>query len=181
MTTHTSKSATGGTDPTLAQAKAALDALVHMTPRLRAEAAHHLFLHAGSDNGVLTAISGSNVLDGGTGSTFLVGTTGADGGADTFVVDGRTSHAIWDTVVNFHHGDSLTIWGFHGGVSTMAWADHQGAAGYQGATLHSALGGAGTGNVSITFAGMTAADAHSKLTMSTGSIGGNSYLYLKYV
>jgi hypothetical protein len=61
----------------------------------------------------------------------------------------------------------------------MAWADQQGAAGFQGATLHSALGGAGI-NVSVTFAGMTAADAHSNLAVSTGSIGGNSYLHLKY-
>ena len=41
---------------------------------------------------------------------------------------------------------------------------HQGAAGYQGATLHSELGGAGTGiDASVTFAGMTAADPQDRL------------------
>jgi len=44
--------------------------------------------------------------------------------------------------------------------------------GYQVATIHSELGGAGTeGNTLLTIAGMSVADAQGKLTLSTGSVG----------
>jgi len=52
--------------------------------------------------------------------------------------------------------------------------------GYQVATIHSELGGAGTeGNTLLTIAGMSVADAQGKLTLSTGSVG-NAYLYVAY-
>jgi hypothetical protein len=140
-----------------------------------------VFMHGGPGEDALTAISGSNVLDGGAGSNFLVGASGTDGGFDTFFDDGRGSQITWDTLVNFHHGDAVTIFGFSGGLSTMQWADGQGATGYAGATLHSELGGAGTGiNASVTFAGLSVSDALAKLTISTGNVEGNAYLYLKY-
>ncbi len=146
------------------------------------------FLHGSSGDDALTVTAGSNVLDGGTGSNFLTGATGADGGADTFFVDGRGGGLTWSTVNNFHHGDAATIWGFVGGTSTgFNAASGQGAftfdgvQGYHGATLHSELGGAGTGvNASLTIAGMSVADAASKLTVTTGSVGGNAYLYVAY-
>ncbi len=127
------------------------------------------------------ATSGSNVLDGGTGSNFLVGASGTDGGTDTFFIDARGSNTTWSTLTNFHPGDAVTLWGFVGGTSTLSWAASDGAAGYQGATIHSETAGAGTGvNGSVTFAGVSLADAQSKFTTSTGSVAGNPYLYVRY-
>ena len=138
-----------------------------------------VFLQGGPGNDALSAIAGSNVLDGGTGSNFLTGATGADGGTDTFFLDGRGGGTMWDTLVNFHAGDAVTLWGFVPGQDTMGWAGVEGAAGYQGATLNASLAdGAASGTV--TFAGVSLADAQSKFTTSTGTVGGASYLYIKY-
>ena len=140
-----------------------------------------VFLKGSTGDDALAASSGSNVLDGGLGSNFLVGADGSDGGTDTFYVDGRGGGVIWSTVANFHHGDAVTLWGFTAGTSTMPWTAQEGAQGYQGATIHSELGGAGTGvNASVTFAGVSLADAQSKLTTSTGSVDGNAYLQITY-
>ncbi len=141
-----------------------------------------VFLRGSSGNDALQAgAGGSNVLDGGTGSNFLVGSAGADGGTDTFFVDGRGSNVTWSTIANFHHGDAMTLFGFVGGTSTLPAYVMDGAAGYQGATIHSETGGPGTGvNGSVTFAGISAAEAASKFTVSTGTVGGNPYLYVAY-
>ena len=65
--------------------------------------------------------------------------------------------------------------------STQNWIGSRGSRRYQGATLHSELAGAGTGvNASVTFAGVSLADAQSKFTTSTGSMGTNSYLQITY-
>ncbi len=142
----------------------------------------NVFLRGGPGNDALAANAGSNVLDGGTGSNFLVGAPGSDGGADTFFVDGRGGAVTWSTVTDFHPGDAVTFWGFVPGQSTMTWAADDGAAGYQGATIHAATAGAGTPvNASLTFAGMSLADAQSKLAISAGTAGGTPYLYAKYV
>ena len=54
-------------------------------------------------------------------------------------------------------------------------------AGYQGATLHSELGGAGTGvNESVTFAGISPSQAAADFTTSTGTSGGTPYLSITY-
>ena len=152
---------------------------------MAAEAAN-MFLHGGSGSDALSALSGSNVLDGGGGSNFLVGASGADGGADTFFVDGRGGAVTWSSIVNFHHGDSATIFGFAQGTSTLPALTIDGAAGYTGATIHSELNGAGTGvNGSITFAGISAADAQDvsqggKFTYTYGTTGGASYVNVAY-
>ena len=147
---------------------------------LRANAGS-VFLRGGPGNDALLATSGDNVLDGGTGSNFLIGATGADGGTDTFFIDARGAAPTWSTLTNFHPGDAVTLWGFTGGVSTLNWAASDGAAGYTGATIHSATAGAGTGvNGSVTFAGVSLADALSKFSISTGSVAGTPYLYAKY-
>lgn len=139
-----------------------------------------VFLHGGGGDDALQAQAGSNVLDGGAGSNFLVGGAGGDGGADTFFVDGRGGQT-WSTLVNFHHGDALTLWGFQPGVSTSPWTASDGAAGYTGATLHSELAGAGTGvNASATFAGLTLDDVQGKLSVTSGTVGGLSYLNVAY-
>ncbi len=141
----------------------------------------NVFLRGGPGNDALAANAGSNVLDGGTGSNFLVGASGG-GGTDTFFVDGRGSASTWSTVTSFHPGDAVTIWGFVPGQSAMIWAADDGAAGYQGATIHAATAGAGTPvNASLTFAGMSLADAQSNLVISTGTANGTPYLYAKDV
>ncbi len=138
-----------------------------------------VFIQGGPGNDALTAEGGSNVLDGGLGSNFLVGASGADGGADTFFLDGRGGATTWDTLVNFHGGDAVTLWGFVPGQSTMAWSDDQGSAGYQGATLHASFTGVSV-NGSVTFAGVSLANAQSEFTTSSGVAGGIPYLYVKY-
>ena len=50
---------------------------------------------------------------------FWIGGNGADGGADTFFVDGCGGVVTWSTIVNFHHGDMATIFGFPAGTSTL--------------------------------------------------------------
>ena len=138
-----------------------------------------VFLRGGTGDDALAAQGGDNVLDGGAGSNFLVGGKDA-GGADTFFVDGRGGNT-WSTIVNFHHGDALTLWGFQPGVSTAPWTASDGAAGYAGATIHSEMAGAGTGvNASATFAGLTMDDVNNKLSLSTGTVGGLSYLSVAY-
>lgn len=145
-----------------------------------AATAPNVFMHGGQGDDALSVVGGVNVLDGGAGSNFLVGASGADGGVDTFFVDGRYG-TTWSTVVGFHHGDALTVWGFQPGVSTMPWTASDGASGYRGATIHSELAGAGTGvTASVTFAGMVLADLLSRTTISLGNIGGVPYLNVAY-
>lgn len=141
----------------------------------------NVFLRGGPGADALAANSGSNVLDGNYGSNFLVGASGADGGKDTFFVDGRGDATTWSTAVNFHHGDSVTIWGFNENQSTFDWTANDGASGYQGATIHAQTAGAGTAtNASFTFAGVSFTDVQTKFTVSTGSAGGIGYLNATY-
>ena len=140
----------------------------------------NVFLQGGAGNDALTVSAGSNVVDGGLGSNFVTGATGADGGTDTFFLDG-TVGTTWDTIADFHPGDSASLWGFVPGQSAMIWAANDGAAGHTGATIHAAFAGAGTAiNGSLTFAGLGLADAESKLSLTPGSAGGRSYLYVHY-
>ena len=140
-----------------------------------------VFLHGRAGDDALSVTGGTNVLDGGGGSNFLVGADGSDGGVDTFFADGRGAATTWSTVVNFHHGDSLTIWGFVPGVSTMPWTASDGADGYKGATIHSELAGAGTGvSLSATFAELTINDVAAKLSVTTGSVDSQAYINLAY-
>ena len=142
---------------------------------------NNAFLHGGTGDDALAANGGSNVLDGGAGSNFLVGGTGADGGTDTFFVDSRGGAVTWSSIVNFHQGDAVTLFGFNSGVSTQPLTDNEGAGGYTGATIHSELGGAGTGiNASITFAGISAADAQARFTYSVGTTNDANYLQITY-
>ena len=137
-----------------------------------ATSAPNVFIHGGSGNDAIAVSSGQNVLDGGQGSNFLVGGTGTD----TFFVDARGGQVTWDTLVNFHAGDAVTIWGFDPSVSTKFWDGNSGAAGYTGPTLRAALNGT-TVTSSVTFTGLSAAD-QSKLVFQTGTEGAGPYLYI---
>ena len=132
----------------------------------------NVFITSGAGNDALVANTGSNVLDGGAGSNFLVGASGADGGTDTFFLNTAGGQSTWDTLVNFHVGDRLTLWGYTGAASSVSFADNQGAADYQGATLHASLSNGNT--ALVTFAGLTTEAAH--LATTTGTSGGLAYL-----
>jgi Ca2+-binding RTX toxin-like protein len=120
----------------------------------------------------VSKVNGSNVLDGGTGSNFLVGGSGND----TFFLDDRAASAdIWSTVVNFHTGDSATIWGITQADFKLTWMNNQGAVGYKGLTGDFAS--AGHPDAKITLAGYSTADlSNGRLSLSYGSVGGNNYL-----
>lgn len=135
----------------------------------------NMYLAGGPGEDALDALSGDNVLDGGGGSNFLVGGP-AGSGADTFFLDGRGGQTTWDTLVNFHAGDALTLWGFVPGQSSYSWTDNQGAAGYTGATLNVAFGGAAPATGSVTFAGVALADAQARFGITAGTAGGIPYL-----
>jgi hypothetical protein len=137
----------------------------------------NVFIYAGAGEDALQVVAGSNVLDGGGGSDWLVGASGSDGGTDTFFVDGRGGGNTWDTVLNFHPGDALTLWGYNSTTGSTQWTDNKGATGYTGATL-SANFGNGTGATAlVTFAGLSLSSTH--FTMSSGSSGGANYLYVE--
>ncbi len=132
------------------------------------------YLHTGAGADALTVFNGDNVLDAGAGSNWLVG--GA--GHDSFDVTATAGAEVWDTVLNYHTGDTVTVWGFDPATSNAAWQSAaQGAAGYEGATLRGGLSGAGT-DFSITLAGLTP-DQGRALTMTNGVENGMSYLRLQ--
>lgn len=142
----------------------------------------NVFVSGGPGSDALAAQGGSNVLNGDKGSDFLVGASGMDGGTDTFFVDGRGPTPTWSTAVNFHRGDSVTIWGFNDAQSVFNWTAEDGAAGFQGATIHAQTDGPGTPiNASFTFAGISLSDVQSKIAVSIGDLNGLGYLYAKYI
>ncbi len=133
---------------------------------------NNVFMQSGSGEDALQALGGDNVLDGGTGSNFLVGGTGADGGTDTFFTDARGAAGVFNTVVNFHPGDMVTIFGYTPG-STNFWTASDGAPGYTGLTLNANI--PGNAFTKVTLTGLTTAD-ESHLLLQTGTSGGIPYL-----
>jgi len=147
-----------------------------------AASAPDVFLHGGAGDDALSVSGGSNVLDGGTGSNFLTGATGGDGGHDAFFLDARGGGVTWSTLVNFHAGDTATIFGFYDGTSTRPFTASDGAAGYRGWTVHSEINGAGAGvDASLTFAGISRAVADAHWTVTSGTLpGGPGYLLIQW-
>jgi Ca2+-binding RTX toxin-like protein len=122
------------------------------------------FIHTGSGDDAIRVLGGTNVLDGGTGSNFLTGGSGHD----TYFVDDRGSDSdIWSTVVNFHSGDDVTVWGVTSQDFKFDWVDNQGAGGFTGLTMHATEAGHPT--ASLTMAGYTSDDLHNgRLSVSFG-------------
>ena len=133
-----------------------------------------MFIQGGAGDDAIAVSSGRNIIDGSLGSNFLVGGTGTD----DFYVDGRGTRPAWDTIVNFHSGDTLTLWGFDPAVSALTWSANDGAAAYTGATLHTTIGAAGVA-ASITFAGLSGTD-QARLAISTGSQSGVPFAHVTY-
>jgi hypothetical protein len=134
----------------------------------------NVFIQGGSGEDALQAFAGSNVLAAGSGSTWMVGASGADGGTDTFFISAQNGQANWDTILNFHVGDMLTLWGYNSNNGTTSLTDNMGATGYKGETLGVNFGGGSGSTALITFAGLASSSAH--LEMSADSSGGVNYL-----
>lgn len=104
------------------------------------------FIATGSGLNAITVGSGTNILDGGTGSAFMT----AGSGSNTFFLDDRAPAAdIWDTVNNFHIGDTMTLWGVTAADFKISWIGQAGAQGFTGLTL--TVTEAGHPNASVTF------------------------------
>ena len=154
------------------------------------------FIYLGADNMNISAVSpnsfirggpgmdaidvsragGNNVLDGSTGSNFLVGGQGND----TFFVDDRAAAAdIWSTVVNFHAGGAVTIFGVTSTGFILDYEDGQGAVGATGLTLHALA--AGKPIASMTLAGYSKSDLdNGRLGVSFGTEpNGDNYMFIK--
>ena len=114
---------------------------------------------------------GTNVVQMNGGSGFLTSGTGTD----TFLLHVDQPTTTWNTIANFHAGDSIVLYGFNHGTSTQSWDAAAGATGYTGATLRMDVDGNGTTDASLTFAGKTLADV-SHYGLQYGSVGGSSYL-----
>jgi V8-like Glu-specific endopeptidase len=118
------------------------------------------FITTGSGNDAITVTSGTNVINGGSGSNFLTG----GNGADTFYVDATApDQDIWSTVVNFHKGDAVTLWGVSPATATIALADDQGASGYSGLTLHAETANGTSASLTL--------DDYGKADLSDGRLG----------
>ena len=141
-----------------------------------------MFIKTGSGNDAVALLGGTNVVDAGTGSNFLT----AGGGFDTFFLDARNiptaasaagpvPGAIWDTIQGIVSGDAATIWGVTPGTA-LDWQKNQGAVGHTGLTLHANMPNGA--EASLTLAGI---DNKGSLSLSYGSSGGSSYLYVKVV
>jgi len=142
--------------------------------------ADNLFIKTGAGNDAVALHGGTNVVDGGTGSNFITGGSGAD----TIFLDARNippaasaagpvPGAIWNTIQEFGPGDAATFWGVTPGTA-LVWQKNEGAVGHTGLTLHANLLNGST--ASLTLAGI---DNKAGLSLSYGSSGGSSYLYVK--
>ena len=127
----------------------------------------NVFIHSGSGDDALSVagVNGNNILDGSTGSNFLVGGTGQD----TFFLDDRNAASdVFSTVVNFHSGDNVTVFGVDPVNFQVIKQDNQGAAGAKGLTY--TFTAAGKANASIVIAGFSMADlANGRLSAAYGS------------
>jgi predicted Zn-dependent protease len=140
------------------------------------------FIHSGSGTDAIdvSRAGGNNVLDGSTGSNFLVGGSGDD----TFFLDDRAPAAdVFSTVVNFHSGDTVTIFGVNATDFAVNEYDNQGAQGAQGLDL--SFTAAGHPDANVVLAGYTIADlVNGTLAASYGAtadqpgIPGSQYLMI---
>jgi len=126
----------------------------------------NVFLHSGGGSDALnvSSVNGNNILDGSTGSNFLVGGTGRD----TFFLDDRNlTMDVFSTVVGFHSGDNVTIFGVDP-TSPMSVQDNLGAVGFKGLTY--TFSAPGKPNASIAISGYSTADLiNGRLAVNFGS------------
>lgn len=130
----------------------------------------NVFIQAGAGENAAAAKDGSNVLAGGAGSNWLVGGTGADGGTDTFFLSAQDQQPAWDTLLNFHVGDMLTLWGFDKTNGSTASVGTQGANSAEGETISVDFGKGSGPSTLVTFAGVSPSAQFSSMTGSTGGL-----------
>jgi len=127
----------------------------------------NVFIHTGGGMNAInvSVANGNNVLDASNGSSFLTGGTGKD----TFFLDDRNlASDTYSTIVNFHAGDNITIFGVNATDFRLTTQDNQGAAGAKG--LAYTFSAAGKPNATVVIAGLSSADvASGRLTASYGS------------
>lgn len=129
--------------------------------------APNVFIHAGGGTNAINVslANGNNVIDASNGSSFLTGGTGKD----TFFLDDRNlTSDTYSTVVNFHSGDNITVFGVNPADFRLTTLDNQGAASAKG--LAYTFSAAGKPNATVVIAGFSSADvANGRLTTSYGS------------
>lgn len=122
----------------------------------------------------VSAANGNNVLDSYADSSFL--TNGS--GVDQNYIDARGStQNSWSTIVNFHSGSNVTVWGLTSADFTLRWiGDTFGAAGATGLTgVYVPNSGSGP-EYAVTLAGYKLADAtNGRLAVTYSSINGTNY------
>lgn len=136
------------------------------------------FLTTGAGNDVLQAAqsgSGANVLSAGRGSNVMIGGTAS---TDSFRADLRGGTPSWNTVANFHAGDSLTLLGLAAGAFTSKWsASETDPTGHSGVTLDISMGGVAS---HVTFAGLGLADCAQFSSKTTVNAAGVSALKITF-
>jgi hypothetical protein len=127
----------------------------------------NVFIHTGpgTDGIDVSQAGGNNILDGSTGSNFLIGGPGFD----TFYLDDRNPTSdVYSTVVGFHAGDNVSVFGVNATDFAVAIQDNQGAAGSKGLTY--TFTAPGRSNASVVIAGYSKADlVNGRLTAVYGS------------
>ena len=81
----------------------------------------------------LSAVSGNNIFMASTGGSYMLG----GGGNDMFDIPDAnlTGAAVWDSVTNFHAGDSMSLAGLAGAGWRYSWTDAYGSASAPALTL----------------------------------------------
>lgn len=130
-----------------------------------------VYILGGTGEDAIAVTSGKNVLSSQGALTWFVGGSGTD----TFYVDAKKAELAWFSILNFHAGDDVTLWGFVPGSSSYSWAPSSGVAGYKGLTLES-LSSSGV-PAYITFPGVACSDI-SRIGTAAGSIGCQNYLLI---
>jgi hypothetical protein len=130
----------------------------------------------GTDGGndVIMAHGGNNIFDIAGGSNWLFGA----GGDDTFSLRAGASNA-WDTIVNFHAGDWLVVWGISA-QDSLAWMNGAGAPGYSGLSLDATAADGTVTGATLARYYSTADFSNGRLTtgFGTDSATGANYLYV---
>lgn len=131
----------------------------------------------GTDGGndVIIAHGGDNILNANGGSNWLFGA----GGDDTFSLHAGASDT-WNTVVNFHAGDWLVVWGVSPQDFAVSWLNGVGGDGYRGLTMDATAADGTVTAVTLARYYSTADFSNGRLTtgFGTDAATGAHYLYV---
>jgi hypothetical protein len=120
----------------------------------------------------VSSVSGNNILDSYANSSFLINGSGID---QDYIDARAATQNSWSTIVNFHGGSNVTIWGVTPQDFVLQWiGDTYGAPGSTGLTA--VYTSNGKPEIGVTLAGYRNADlVNGRLTISYNSIDGNYY------